>query len=158
MNIFFLIILLWLTFQPGRALAKFRQSEQRKETQSRAQGARGCPLPLGDIVLKTSEKDKLVVDSLTPVLQMEVTSPADRQEQEVKVSLVEAASKRQVFAQTYRVAGETQLEVSPQLESGRQYILTASLLCNRERPSTHKSLRVLVVPEVNLEEALNLTP
>ena len=130
MKIFFLIILLWLLFPQGISLAKFRQSEERQETQSRAQGTRGCPLPLGDIVLKTSEKDKLVVDSLAPALQMEITSPTDRQEQEVKVTLVEAASKRQVFVQTYQVAGETELSVVPQLESGRQYILTASLLCN----------------------------
>lgn len=148
MKIFCLIIFLWLQFNPAITWAKFRQSEDREGKQSRAQGTRGCPFPLGNIFLKTSDQDNLVVNSLAPVLQLEVIPPPVQPNQKVQVSLVETASWRQVFRQTYEVVGESKLEVVPQLESGRQYILTASLLCNRERPSTHKSLRVLVVPDV----------
>ena len=148
MKIFCLIILLLLQLSPEIAWAKFRQSEEKQVNQSRAQGIRGCPLPLGNIFLKTSSKDNLVVSSLAPVLQLEVIPPKTQPNQEVQVSLVETVSKRQIFLHTYQIVGETKLEVVPQLEDGRQYILTASLLCNRERPSTHKSLRVLIVPNV----------
>jgi hypothetical protein len=148
MKIFCLIIFLGLQLGPEIAWAKFRQSEDKQVNQSRAQGTRGCPFLLGNIFLKTSSKDNLVVDSLTPVLQLDIIPPKAKPNQEVQVSLVEASSKNQVFLQTYQIVGESKLEVLPQLEPGRQYILTASLLCNRERPSTHKSLRVLVIPDV----------
>ena len=144
-----IILLLVLNVAPVRA--GYRQQQQRERKGSErvsAQGTRGCPFEQGELYVETASDKNLVIDPLHPQIVLYVKPPKGLQhlQQTVKVSLLDAESKETLFLKEYIVQGTTSLVIKPEMFLNRPQILSAGLICNPQRPSTTKSLRILLIP------------
>ncbi|WP_323294345.1 hypothetical protein [Crocosphaera sp. XPORK-15E] len=132
-------------------VAGYRQQEQRERDKSErvsAQGTRGCPFPQGELYLESSSENYLVINPTNPQVALHVTSPnTESFQQTVKVSLVDSETLETKFLQEYLVKGASQILIAPDFVVSRPHILSAGLICNPQRPSTTKSLRILLVPD-----------
>ncbi|MGH2416526.1 MAG: hypothetical protein ACRDEA_23090 [Microcystaceae cyanobacterium] len=149
MNIILFLALFLFNVQPIQA--SFRQQAQRDRTgreRISAEGSRGCNFAQGELSLESEDKDKLVVNQNATIILFVTPSPdPDFPQQTVRISLVDLETKETTFFQEYLVKGESTLTISPDFPLIRPQILSAGLVCNPNRPSTNKSLRILLIPD-----------
>lgn len=152
---YLLLSLLFLFLAAGPTEAQHRQQSRERPPKKRvaSEGSRGCPFPQGNLYLEENyslrflNQERLVVEPQAPIIISVTPAPDSRiKQQTVLVSLVDWQTKETAFYQEYTVTGEADLSVKLGFPLNRPYLLTANLLCNPQRPSTNKSLRVLLVP------------
>lgn len=149
-NLILFIALFIFNNQPIQA--SFRQQAQRERTRRErisAEGSRGCNFAQGELFLELEDKDKLIVNNQNATIILFVTPSPDPNfpQQTIRLSLVDSITKKTTFFQEYLVEGESTLTVSPDFPLTSPQILSAGLVCNPNRSSTNKSLRILLVPD-----------
>ncbi len=132
--------------------AGYRQQAQAEENGQRvrvnASGSRGCPFAQGELYLEANSAENLSVNVQSPQIVLHITASPDTNinQQILKVSLLDLQTKQAVFLEEYTITSEKTLSIHPNLTINRPLILTAGLICNPQRPSSTKSLRILVTP------------
>lgn len=148
---YWFIPILVLVMNVSSVQAEYRQQQQRerdKDERVSAQGTRGCPFKQGELYLESSSDQYLVVNPVFPKIVLHLVSPDSRNTQQtVKISLVDLESQETKFIKEYQIVGSSKLLITPDINVDRPHILTAGLICNPQRPSTTKSLRILLVPD-----------
>ncbi len=151
---YWILLLLLYILNTGSAKAEYKQQQQRERDESErvsAQGTRGCPFEQGELYLYSPSDKYLMVNPLRPQILLHVTPPNSKTSQSpqqiVKISLVDSESKETKFIQEYEIQGTSNLLISPNIILESPHVLSAGLICNSQRPSTTKSLRILLVPD-----------
>ncbi len=148
---YLLIIILLLILNVNGVQAEYKQQQQRerdKDERVSAQGTRGCPFDQGELYLESSSEEYLVMNPEKPEIVLHVVSPnATQTQQTVKISLVDLDSQETKFLKEYQIIGNSKLLITPDINLEHPHILTAGLICNPQRPSTTKSLRILLVAD-----------
>ncbi len=146
---YWLVIIFLLVLNASSVQAEYKQQQQRerdKDERVSAQGTRGCPFKQGELYLESSSDQYLVVNPVFPKIVLHIVSPdSTKAQQTVKISLVDLESQETKFIKEYQIVGSSKLLITPDINLERPHILTAGLICNPQRPSTTKSLRILLV-------------
>lgn len=128
------------------SLASFSPNEKKEENQQvAAQSSRGCPKPLGNITIEPTSKDTIKFNSLTPKVPLNIQQSPTEPNQDILVALIDNDNDEQVFYSRQKFTGSGLLEIQlPPLKNNYQYVFVAQIVCNENRPSSNKSLRILL--------------
>jgi hypothetical protein len=138
---------------PTVSFASFSPKEKKGENQQvAAQSSRGCPKPLGNITIEATAQDTIEFNHLTPKIPLNIEKSPTEASQEILVALIDNHNDEQVFYSRQQFTGSGLLEIQlPPLKNNYQYIFVAQIVCNENRPSSHKSLRILLETNLNYE-------
>ena len=145
--IFFIYFsLLCSLFSSPISLASFSASEKQEENKYvRTQSSRGCPKQLGDILIRQTSPDTIEFKNLKPKVSLKIKQSPTEKNQDILVALIDNKNDEQVFSSYQKFTGSGTLEIQlPQLKNNYQYVFVAQIVCNKNRPSSHKSLRILL--------------
>ncbi len=143
----FLILSIFCSFCfPTVSKANFSPREKKAENQQvAAQSSRGCPKPLGNITIEPTSKDTIEFNSLTPKVPLNIQESPTESNQDILVALIDNNNDQQVFYSRQKFTGSGILAIQlPPLKNNYQYVFVAQIVCNENRPSSNKSLRILL--------------
>jgi hypothetical protein len=133
------------------SLASFSPKEKKPENERvAAQSSRGCPKRLGNIIIEPTSKDTIEFNNLTPKVPLNIKKSPTESHQDIFVALIDNNSDQQVFSSRHKFTGSGILAIQlPSLKNNYQYVFVAQIVCNENRPSSNKSLRILLKTNAN---------
>ena len=136
---------------PSVSLASFSPKEKKEENnQVAAQSSRGCPKRLGNITVKQTSKDTIEFNNLIPKVPLNIKESPTEPNQDILVALIDNNNDQQVFSSRHKFTGSGILTIQlPPLKNNYQYVFVAQIVCNENRPSSNKSLRILLKTNAN---------
>ena len=142
LNFFLLFSLLF----PNVSLASFSPKEKKAQNEKvAAQSSRGCPKPLGNITIESTSPNTIEFNNLTPKVALNIKESPTEYNQDILIALIDNSNDQQVFYSRQKFTGSGILEVQlPTLKNNYQYVFVAQIVCNENRPSSNKSLRILL--------------
>ena len=133
------------------SLASFTPKEKKEENhQVAAQSSRGCPKRLGNITVKQTSKHTIEFNNLTPKVTLNIKESPTEPNQDIFVALIDNNNDQQVFSSRHKFTGSGILAIQlPPLKNNYQYVFVAQIVCHENRPSSNKSLRILLKTNAN---------
>ena len=151
----FLFIITSWSFLPSFVLAQHQQHSREHSTNRRvtSEGSRGCNSPLSSIYIEENsnleilDNNKIVVKDISPIIiYINNNGESSIDEKIIVVSLVNSKTKQTELYKEYTIKNTHKIEIIPNFTLDHNYILTANVICNHNRPSASNSLRVLLIP------------